>query len=86
MRRCRREGGEGFRHREEKRRYKEVCEEKNNELERWEKEVKEANTEEQIWKIVNRERKRRKVNEESEMREWNYNNIIEVYQVGQEGE
>lgn len=73
MRRWRREGGEGIRYREEKRRYKEVCEEKQkNELERWEKEVKEANTEKQIWKIVNRKRKRRRrVTEESEMSEWN---------------
>lgn len=53
-------------------RYRKLCErKKREEVIRWEKEVKEARTEEQIWKIINRERKNRKrVNEGIEMKEW----------------
>lgn len=44
-----------------------MCEEKKRK-QRWEKEMKEAKTNEQVWKIVNRERKR--IKEGIEMREW----------------
>lgn len=49
-----------------------MCEEKKRrEVERWEAEVKEIRTEEQVWKVVNRERKRRKrLNEGISMQEW----------------
>lgn len=52
-------------------RYRKLCERKKGEkVIRWEKEVKEARTEEQIWKIINRERKNRKrVNEGIKMKE-----------------
>jgi len=52
-------------------RYRRLCEKKREEVVRWEKEVKEAKTEGQVWKIVNKERKSRKrVNEGIEMEEW----------------
>lgn len=49
-------------------RYRKLCErKKREEVIRWEKEVKEARTKEQIWKIINREKeggsKRRNRNE-----------------------
>lgn len=37
----------------------------------WEREVREARTEEQIWKIMNRERRKRcRISEEIELEEW----------------
>lgn len=45
--------------------------EKEEKVERWEREIREVKTEAQIWEIVNRERKRRKgINERIEMEEW----------------
>ncbi|XP_077280504.1 uncharacterized protein LOC143907534 [Temnothorax americanus] len=72
LRKWRREGGEGDSYREEKQRYKKLCErKKKREVEKWEEEVKEVRTEGQVWKVVNRERKkRRRVNEGISMQEW----------------
>jgi len=55
-----------------KKEYREICEEKKREEnERWEREVEEARVEEQVWGIVNRERKRWKgINEDIKMEEW----------------
>lgn len=40
---------------------------------RWERQIEEAKQEEQIWEVVNKERKRRKeVNREIGMEEWKY--------------
>lgn len=65
MKRWRREGGTGEGYKKVKRKYKALYErKKKEEAERWKKEVREARTEEQVWKIVNRERnKRKKVSE-----------------------
>ncbi|KMQ89643.1 hypothetical protein RF55_10705 [Lasius niger] len=73
LRKWRRLGRSGDKYKEEKRIYKLLCEgKKRKELERWTEEVKEAMTEGQVWKIVNRERKRRsRVNEGIEIKEWN---------------
>lgn len=52
--------------------YKEIYEaKKGKEKLKWERQVMEAKTEEQVWKIVNRERKRKKwMNEGIEMAKW----------------
>ena len=49
-----------------------MCKKKRDEEnEKWSKEAQEARTEGEVWKIVNRERKRRKgVNEGIEEKEW----------------
>ena len=72
LRRWRRKGGDGGEYRESKRKYGRMCEEKRKEeLERWEKELEGVRTEGQVWKVVNRERKRRKrVNEGIKMEAW----------------
>ncbi|XP_024867350.1 uncharacterized protein LOC112451550, partial [Temnothorax curvispinosus] len=72
LRKWRREGGEGDSYREEKQRYKKLCEgKKRREMEKWEAEVKQIRTEGQVWKVVNKERKRRRrVNEGISMQEW----------------
>lgn len=74
LRRWRREGDDGIRYRRERDKYKKLCEKKKRaDLERWMEEIKEARTEGQMWRIVNRERKRKKrVNEGIEMEEWDY--------------
>lgn len=74
LRRWRRmSGGDGSdRYREEKRKFKELCEEKKRKgRERWEREVERTRTEGQVWSVVNRGRKRRrKIKESFEMGEW----------------
>lgn len=62
----------GQRYREAKKKYKRICEKKRREkLEGWEKEVEKARDEAHVWKIINRERKRRKgIKEEIEMIKW----------------
>lgn len=59
-------------YRESKRKYRRMCEEqRKEEVERWEKELEGVRTEGQVWKAINRERKRRrKVNERIKMVEW----------------
>lgn len=49
-----------------------MCEEKKKkEMERWVEEMKEVKSEKQVWKVVNRERKKKRgVNEDIEMGEW----------------
>lgn len=49
-----------------------MCEEKKKkEMERWVEEMKEVNSEKQVWKVVNRKRKKKRgVNEDIEMGEW----------------
>ncbi|XP_011685491.1 PREDICTED: uncharacterized protein LOC105448540 [Wasmannia auropunctata] len=72
LRRWKREVGEGREYRREKREYKELCELKKwEENERWEKKVKEAKTEGQVWRIVGGERKRKtRINESIRMADW----------------
>ena len=72
LRRWRREGGDGKDYKERKKEYTRVCEEKKKKkVDRWEKEVEGIRTEGQVWKVVNRERKRRRgVNEEIKIEEW----------------
>jgi len=55
-----------------KRDYKELCERrKEEEREELLREAKEAKTQEQVWKVINRERKRRvRINEQIKMEEW----------------
>lgn len=68
MRKWRKGGGNSEEYREEKLRYKRMYEEKKKkEIERCKKEIKEARLEAQVWKILNKERKRRKkISEEIE--------------------
>jgi len=56
----------------ERKEYRELCERKKKEKnERWEREIEEIRSEEMVWKVVNKERKRRKrINEGIEMGEW----------------
>lgn len=72
MKKWRTIGGEENRYREEKRMYRRVCEEKKKkEMERWVEEMKEVKSKKQVWKVVNRERKKKRgVNEDIEMGEW----------------
>lgn len=59
-------------YKEKKREYKLICEQKKREEnENWEREVDRVKKEGEVWEIVNRGRKRRKmINEEIEEREW----------------
>ncbi|KAL6417114.1 hypothetical protein ACFW04_014677 [Cataglyphis niger] len=58
--RWREKGGDGNLYKEAKGKYKKLIEgKKKEERERWEKKLREIRTEEHVWKIVNRERKRR---------------------------
>ena len=72
MRKWRKEGGDGKVYIERKRAYGKLCEKKRKkEVERWERELEGVRTEEQVWKVVNRERgKKRRVNEKIKMEEW----------------
>lgn len=71
LRKWRREEGGGEKYRIERLKYKGCEGKKREEVERWEREIKEVRTEAQAWKIVNRERKRRKrINEGIEVEEW----------------
>ncbi|XP_070530007.1 golgin subfamily A member 6-like protein 22 [Cardiocondyla obscurior] len=65
-------GGSGKEYKKSKREYKKLCDRKKEEEKRkWEKEVEQAKTEEEVWKIVNKGRKgRREVDEKIEIREW----------------
>lgn len=53
LRRSRKGEKEGRRYREERRKYKILCEEKKR-RERWLKEIEEVRSEGQVWKIINR--------------------------------
>ena len=67
------EGRRGWgEYRESKRKYGRMCvEKKKEELERWEKELEGVRTEGQVWKVLKRERKRRRrVNEGIKMEIW----------------
>lgn len=68
LRKWRKGGGNSEEYREKKLRYKRMCEEKKKkEIERCKTEIKEARSEAQVWKILNKERKRRKkISEEIE--------------------
>lgn len=58
-------------YREAKERHKKLLEEKRKkENEKWMKEIGEIKTEVQVWKVVDRERRRRMVNEGISMEEW----------------
>lgn len=72
LRKWRREGGEGESYRRERGRYKKLYEGKRErEREEWEREVGRARTEGQVWKIVNKERRKRKrINESIDIEEW----------------
>lgn len=65
------ERGRGEKYKEMRRRYKEHCEEKKKrERERWEREIEEIRSEKDVWKVVNKgRRKRKKVREGIEMGE-----------------
>lgn len=69
LRRWKRAGVDGERYRMAKREYEKLCDrKKREENERWEKLVAEARREENVWEVVNRQRKRRKeMNEGIEM-------------------
>lgn len=64
--------------------YKELCAKKKEENERWEKRVMEVKREGEVWEIVNRERKRRRINEEIEMekRREHFMRLLGGYRVG----
>lgn len=64
-------GEEGREYRRIKKEYKELCNrKKERERERWERETEEARMEGQVWKVVNRDRKRwRGINREKSV-EW----------------
>lgn len=72
LRGCRRMGGNGGEYKRVKREYKALCEKKKKEEnDRWEKQVVEARRENEVSKIINRERKKRKgINEGIGMEEW----------------
>jgi len=72
LRRWRKGEGEEEKYKEGKKGYKELCERKKMEENlRWEREVERVRRENEVWEIVNRERRRRRgVNENIEMREW----------------
>lgn len=65
------EQGEGGNYKAMKRKYKKLCgEKKRREGERWEREIEGVKTERQVWKVVGRERKRKKrVKQRIEMKE-----------------
>ncbi|XP_039312991.1 uncharacterized protein LOC120359478 [Solenopsis invicta] len=63
---------EGQEYRKERREYKEICEKKKREENRrWEREAEEARSVGQVWRIVNRERKKWKgIDREIKMKDW----------------
>lgn len=67
--RWKRAGADSERYRMAKREYEKLCDrKKREENERWEKPVAKARREEDVWEVVNRQRKRRKeMNEGIEM-------------------
>ncbi|XP_011881271.1 PREDICTED: uncharacterized protein LOC105569421 [Vollenhovia emeryi] len=64
--------GERQEYRRKRKEYKELCErKKEEENKKLEKEAEEAHTEEMVWRVVNKERKKRKkINTEIEMKQW----------------
>jgi len=72
LRKWRKGRGSGEGYRRIKREYKRLCEEKRKvENERWEREAMEVRRENEVWDLINRERKKgRRVNEEIGMGEW----------------
>ena len=68
----RRVGGSGIRYKKERAEYKLLCgKKKKEENERWIKEAQEAKTEGEVWRVVNKERKRGKgVNKKIVAEEW----------------
>ncbi|KMQ90798.1 stress response protein nst1-like protein [Lasius niger] len=72
LRKWRKNGGGGEEYRKARAEYKLMCKrKKEEENEKWLKEAQEAKTEGEVWKVVNRERKRRRVvNEGIEAKEW----------------
>lgn len=72
IRSWRKKGGERNGYIVLKKEYRRLCEEKKKkERESWEREIEEMKTEGQMWKVINRERKRRNgVKEEIKMEEW----------------
>lgn len=61
LRGCRRIEGNSEEYKRVKREYKALCErKKKEENDRWEKQVVEARRENEVWEIINRERKKRK--------------------------
>lgn len=69
LRRWKRAGADDERYRMAKREYEKLCDKKKREEnERWEKPMTEARREEDVWEVVNRQRKKRKeMNEGIEM-------------------
>jgi len=64
--------GEEIDYRKIRREYRELCDKKKKEKnKKWEKIVMEVRRENEVWGLINRERKRRsRINEEIEMKEW----------------
>lgn len=64
---------------------KELCaKKKKEENERWEKRVMKVKRKGEVWEIVNRERKRRRINEGIEMEKWreHFMRLLGGYRVG----
>lgn len=72
LKRWKKEGGKGEKYKEMRKRYREHCKEKRQgERERWERELERVKSERDVWKVVNKGRRRRKkVKEGIEMKEW----------------
>ena len=71
LRRWRRGEGCRQRYKEEKLEYKKLVErKKKEENEKWERELRKIKTEGQVWEMVGKTRKRRRVNERIKMEEW----------------
>lgn len=72
LRKWKTKGGKGEEFRVNKKKYRRLCErKKKEERERIVKEAGEAKTEGKVWKLINKERRRRgRINEDIEMGEW----------------
>ncbi|XP_032674656.1 golgin subfamily A member 6-like protein 22 [Odontomachus brunneus] len=72
LKRWKKRGGEGVNYKEMRNRYREHCNEKRRkERDKWERELEEVRSEADVWKVVNKGRKKRKrIREGIEMREW----------------
>jgi len=62
LRRWRRKGGKGEKYKRRKQVFREICErKKKEENDRWEKRAAEVSRESEVWEIVNRVRKKRRM-------------------------
>lgn len=71
MREWRRRRGEGRRYRQRRKEYKDLCEKKRKDNEKWERKVMEAGRESEVWEVVTIKRRRTKrVNENIKRKNW----------------